>query len=113
MDAYSYQVAAARTLIAKPEAAVSDQQMMLIWTALGLAGECGEVVEHVKKGVLHRHGVDEGKLAEEIGDVLWYVAGICSVMRLDIGEIMQANIAKLESRYPDGFTSEASINRGG
>lgn len=43
--------------------------MMLIWTAIGLVGEAGEVAELVKKGVFHRHGIDKEKLKNELGDV--------------------------------------------
>lgn len=49
--------------------------------------------------------------AKELGDVLWYVAALCTKADLDMGEVMQGNIDKLRRRYPDGFSSEDSKRR--
>lgn len=78
---------------------------------LGLAGEAGEVVELIKKHVGHGHGIDREKLGYEIGDVLWYLAEICEVFDLHLADCAHENIEKLKRRYPDGFSSERSINR--
>ena len=74
----------------------------LIYPALGLCGEAGEVAEKVKKLLRDDGGVltDERReaLAGELGDVLWYVAQVATEARLDLGEIAAANLAKLRSR---------------
>jgi NTP pyrophosphatase (non-canonical NTP hydrolase) len=111
MDAREYQELAARTLIDRPDFDISDPAIMLVWNAIGLAGEAGEVCEHIKKGVFHQHGIDHEKLAKELGDVLWYVAALATKAHLDMGEIMQGNIDKLRLRYPDGYSSEDSLRR--
>jgi NTP pyrophosphatase (non-canonical NTP hydrolase) len=111
MNASEYQKLAARTLINRPEAAYTEHDIMAVWNAIGLAGEAGEVAEHIKKGVFHRHGIDPDKLKKEIGDVLWYTAALCTTLGLDLSEIMQANIDKLAVRYPNGFTYEDSQRR--
>ena len=84
---------------------------MQVWNAIGLAGEAGEVAEHIKKGVFHQHGIDREKLAKELGDVLWYAAALCTKSGLDMGEVMQANVDKLRKRYPNGYSSEDSKRR--
>jgi NTP pyrophosphatase (non-canonical NTP hydrolase) len=84
---------------------------MIVWNAIGLAGEAGEVAELVKKSIFHRHGIDRSKLEKEIGDCLWYLAALCTKLDLKMGHIMDSNIAKLKERYPNGFSSEDSINR--
>lgn len=111
MNVTDYQRAAARTLIDGTDRTLTGKALMAVWTALGLAGEAGEAAEHVKKGVLHGHGVDRGVLAGELGDVLWYVAGLATVYGLDLSDIMARNVAKLEARYPAGFTTADSIAR--
>jgi len=111
MDASNYQQLASRTLIDRPDFAIGDTDMMILWNALGLAGEAGEVAETVKKGVLHQHGLDAEKMKKELGDVLWYVAALCTKLDLDMGAVMFANIEKLKVRYPDGFKSTDSIAR--
>jgi NTP pyrophosphatase (non-canonical NTP hydrolase) len=105
-----YQSLSARTLIDKqPE--YSDLELSLIWNALGLAGESGEVVDLIKKQVCHKHGVDRDAIAKELGDVLWYIAAIATKLDLDLSEIADLNIDKLKARYPEGFSFDRSLNR--
>ena len=111
MDANDYQKLAARTLIDRPGFELTDRDIMLVWNALGLAGEAGEVAELVKKGILHQHGLDHDRLKNELGDVLWYAAALCTRLGVDMGEVMQANIDKLLERYPNGFSATDSKRR--
>lgn len=78
---------------------------------LGITGEAGEVADLLKKYIGHGHPLDRDKLIKELGDVLWYLAAICSHQRIQLSDVARANIAKLEARYPQGFSHEASINR--
>lgn len=111
MKAKDYQVLASRTLIDKPGFEISDRDIMAVWDAIGLAGEAGEVVDHIKKGVFHQHGIDLQIIEKELGDTLWYVAAICTTLGLDMSKIMQENIEKLKLRYPNGYSSEDSKRR--
>lgn len=111
MDANKYQQDAGRTLIDKPDFELSNDEIMLIWNAVGLAGEAGEVSEMIKKGIFHQHGLDREKLIKELGDVLWYVAALCTRLDVPMGEVMARNVAKLKERYPAGFSAEASLAR--
>lgn len=79
--------------------------------ALGVVGEAGEVADLVKKHIGHGHPLDVEKLKLELGDVLWYVAGLATLLDVTLSEVATANIAKLEKRYPNGFSTEASMNR--
>lgn len=79
--------------------------------ALGLCGEAGEVADSVKKAYMQGHGIDRAHIAEELGDVLWYVAETATAIGYDLDTIMQMNIDKLRRRYPEGFSSERSIHR--
>lgn len=72
---------------------------------LGLAGESGEVIEHIKKHSFHAKELNHEKLMEELGDVLWYVAAIATTAGLDLNQIGSQNIDKLKARYPKGFVS--------
>lgn len=111
MKANEYQQLAGRTLIDGPDAEYTGAELLLVWNALGLAGEAGEVADIIKKGVFHRHGVDQAKLIEELGDVLWYVAALCSKLNVPLGDVMALNIAKLKKRYPAGYNSDDSKSR--
>jgi NTP pyrophosphatase (non-canonical NTP hydrolase) len=71
--------------------------------ALGLTGEAGEVADEVKKCMYQGHPWQPSKIIEELGDVLWYVTLMAELMNVPLEYIMQANIEKLERRYPIGF----------
>lgn len=79
--------------------------------ALGLCGESGEVADQIKKCYMQGHAIDRAKIAEEIGDVLWYCAELSAWLDIELDEIAERNIAKLMMRYPDGFDAEKSVNR--
>jgi NTP pyrophosphatase (non-canonical NTP hydrolase) len=72
------------------------------YVALGLAGETGEFVNKVKKverdnGGRITHESREA-LAEELGDILWYVAMAADEINLSLESIVKNNIAKLTGR---------------
>ncbi len=111
MTANQYQKLASRTLIEGPDFDIPGNDMMIIWATIGLAGESGEVAELAKKGIFHQHGINKDKFKNELGDCLWYIAALCTKLDLDMEEIMEDNIEKLMTRYPDGYSSTDSINR--
>lgn len=78
---------------------------------LGIGGEAGEVQDLVKKHLGHGHPLDKEKLVKELGDVLWYVAAIADQAGVSLEMVAQVNVEKLRKRYPNGFSSEASLNR--
>lgn len=79
--------------------------------ALGLPGEAGEVADYLKKVHFHEHTLNEEKLKEEMGDTLFYLAMLCEAYGFTLREVAEANLRKLEARYPDGFSFEASRER--
>jgi NTP pyrophosphatase (non-canonical NTP hydrolase) len=110
-DFDEYQELALRTASAE---SLVDSGTMLNAAALGLNGEAGEIADHVKKIMFHGHPLDNAtrdKIAKEIGDILWYCAMGARGLGLGLGEIAEMNVEKLKKRYPDGFSSERSLNR--
>ena len=79
--------------------------------ALGLTGEAGEVADEVKKCLYQGREWDPEKIIEELGDVMWYVALMAEYFGASLDFVMEYNIDKLQKRYPDGFSFEASENR--
>lgn len=78
---------------------------------LGLSGEVGEFNDMIKKWVFHEKKLDIEHLKKECGDILWYIAMVCHSFNWDMEEIMELNIEKLKSRYPDGFDPDLSNHR--
>ena len=77
----------------------------------GLAGEVGELCDHYKKYMHQGHDISYNHMAEEAGDVLWYLAEIADELGVTLEDIARRNIDKLRNRYPDGFDPERSRNR--
>ena len=95
--------------------AVYDRSLAVLYPALGLAGEAGETANKVKKMFRDDGGVlTEAKRQEikkELGDVLWYVAGLAHDAGLTLDEIAEANIAKLGGRKERGTLRGSGDNR--
>ena len=106
MHAREYQDMAMRT---RGNFVNNDEQ--LIAAGLGIAGEAGEVADTIKKVEFHGHALDRQMVAQELGDVLWYVALMCDAIEVSMMQVMAMNIEKLRKRYPEGFSSERSLNR--
>lgn len=78
---------------------------------LGLCGETGEIADVYKKYLYQEHEFDREHMAEELGDVCWYVAELATGLGVTLEEVIRQNIEKLRKRYPDGFDVERSVHR--
>ena len=77
---------------------------------LGLAGEAGEVVEHIKKYIRDGH-LDADELKKELGDSIYYWCRICKQFGIEPSEVIQANVEKLISRRERGKLRGDGDNR--
>lgn len=75
----------------------------LLYGAIGLAGETGEVVEMIKKYVYHGKPFEQDRLAEELGDVLWHVGLLAGTIDRTIRGLALQNVVKLKARYPERY----------
>lgn len=90
------------------ETAVYNEKYKIIYPALGLGDEAGEVLGKVKKWLRGDDG--EGDMSEErrqalkleVGDVLWYLAILTRDLGFEFNEVATANIEKLKSRQERG-----------
>lgn len=78
---------------------------------MGMCGEIGEVVDIFKKHLFQGHDLDVNHVVEELGDVLYYMCWLAIELDIDFSEICFENMAKLEERYPAGFSVDRSVNR--
>jgi len=103
MTANEYQQAALRTATGKCRDLGN--------CGLGIAGEAGEVADCIKKYLYQGHPLDKKHIAEELGDVAWYMAVCAYMVGMPLDDVLQNNVQKLKRRYPDGFSEERSIHR--
>lgn len=99
-----------------------------VYMLLNLAGEVGELTSKVAKQIrkgntkinengLIRYDLGENyetfeqELRKEAGDVLWQLAGFCSVMGWPLNDVGQENLDKLSSRAERGVIDGEGDNR--
>lgn len=69
----------------------------------GLASETGELLGEYKKYLRdgESHKLFKERLAEEVGDLLWYVANMATKFDLDLAQVAEQNLAKCAGRWGD------------
>lgn len=87
----------------------------VIYPALGLVNEAGEVAGKIKKIFRDKDGLiteaDKDALKAELGDVLWYIAQVATELGLSLDDIAEYNIAKLLDRLERGKIKGDGDNR--
>ena len=106
MTIQEYQTQAMKTL--NPALPPKD---VLINGVMGLCGEAGEAIDIVKKHLAQGHDLDREALIKELGDVAWYLAETAYALDVSLEEVCTRNIEKLRRRFPEGFSTEHSLNR--
>lgn len=96
MDLQQYQLEASQT-----DQVPGTDLKSLIVPLLGLAGEAGSLLTEYKK--LLRDGeayqIFKERIAEELGDILWYVANIATKAELNLAEVAHGNLTKTRDRW--------------
>lgn len=90
---------------------MDGDRIMMLWNAIGLIGEAGELANLVRYVAWTNARFDRDRIADEAGDNFWYLAALCTKLNIPLSEVMERNIAKLKRRFPDGWSTERSINR--
>lgn len=98
--------------------AIYPEHHSVVYPAMGLIGEAGEVSEKVKKllrqNVLIPLGIapeTRKEIAKELGDVLWYAAVLADDLGFSLEEVAQMNLDKLNSRKARGTIEGSGDNR--
>lgn len=109
MTFHEYQLAALQT-------AIYPRQHTVVYPALKLAGEAGEVAEKIGKRLRDHEGdfhspLFIADLVKELGDVLWYISAIAYDLGVGLDFVAEQNIAKLASRKERGVLQGSGDNR--
>ena len=92
-----------------------QEEHQLMYLALGVCGEAGEIAEKVKKIIRNDEGVvsDEKResIRSEIGDVLWYLSQLSRVLGIPFEDAAQDNIRKIMDRKARGVVRSTGDTR--
>src|SRR5688572_11699064 len=105
MDIKTYIRESERTLVQK------GKDLNMLHGAIGIVTEAGELLDAFKRNIYYGKELDKVNVKEEIGDLMWYIAILAREMDFDFEDILQTNIDKLKSRYPEKFTEQHALNR--
>ncbi len=90
---------------------MTEQQAEMLHMAIGIAGEACELLDAVMDHVVRGKELDVSNVIEESGDISFYHTGFRHAANMSRDEALQANIEKLQTRYPVGYTNEAAQQR--
>jgi NTP pyrophosphatase (non-canonical NTP hydrolase) len=90
---------------------LNEKTLRILHGAIGVCTEAGELQDALKRQIYYGKTLDEINIAEEIGDVMWYVALLCNSLGVNLEDVCERNIAKLKARYGEKFSNHAAINR--
>lgn len=114
MNFNDYQDSTATTAI-YPGAGDENSYEGLSYATLGLVGEAGEIANKVKKIARDNEGVignaTRAKLADELGDFLWYAAQLATQLGIDLSAAAEGNLAKLADRADRGVLQGSGDTR--
>ena len=85
----------------------------IIYPALGLCGEAGEIAEKVKKWLRGDEwsGLDKAALLKELGDPLWYITSLAADLGYTLQDVVDVNVEKLSSRKNRGVLKGSGDDR--
>jgi NTP pyrophosphatase (non-canonical NTP hydrolase) len=113
MDFKDYQKAAAKT-DQVPGAVNDETAASLVIPMLGLAGETGQLLteykKHVRDGAAHK--LFKSRVAEELGDLLWYVSNVATKFGLSLEDIATKNLLKAQARWAPTAADLPSFDAG-
>lgn len=90
---------------------VYPEKHAIVYPALGLAGEAGEIAEKVKKWLRGDRELDREGLLKELGDPLWYIASLADDLGFTLQDVVNANVEKLSSRKERGVLKGSGDSR--
>lgn len=89
-----------------------SEQVMALHTAIGVAGEAGELADAIKKEYIYGKPRDLPNIIEELGDLEWYMQSVRNHYGISRKSILQANADKLSKHYVSlRYSDAAAINR--
>ena len=92
------------------QTAIYKQEYQIVYPALGLAAEAGEVANKVKK-IIRDGELDHNSIVAELGDCLWYLAALCRDLNVDMADVAAENLQKLQGRMERGTLAGSGDNR--
>ena len=91
----------------------SQNNTDIIVPLLGLAGETGELLAEYKKHLRdgESYMIFKNRVSEELGDLLWYIANVATKFNLNLNEIAENNLHKVNDRWNSQLTTDIIFDK--
>lgn len=80
------------------ELKIYPREYSIVYPALGIAGEAGEIAEKIKKWMRGDGELNKNALLLELGDPLWYIVALANDLGFTLQDVIDANVEKTRSR---------------
>lgn len=77
----------------------------------GMMDETGELANAIKANLVYGKNLDKLNVIEELGDNLWFASLMADTLGVPLAVVMEANIAKLQVRYQEGYADAKALGR--
>jgi NTP pyrophosphatase (non-canonical NTP hydrolase) len=92
-------------------AKLDNEVLDTIHMLFGMITEVGELTDVFKKQLAYNRHIDWVNVSEELGDIMFYIASFCRMNNISLEDVIETNVQKLESRYPNKFTEYHATHR--
>ena len=89
------------------ELSLEDKRRHALFGLCSEVGEIHSIFQHEYQG----KPADKEKVKDECGDLLWFLCELCDCYFINLSDVMEYNISKLQKRFPQGFDVERSERR--
>jgi NTP pyrophosphatase (non-canonical NTP hydrolase) len=101
MDFDEFQRLAQETDLHPKDTDSGEASIAMLVPLLGLAGEVGELLSEYKKRLRdgESYSLFKERIAEELGDLLWYVSNVATKFDLSLDDVARGNLEKTGRRW--------------
>ncbi len=93
----------------------NNNEELVVYGCIGLAGEVGELINKLKKIMYHQNyieGIDKyyqnkDDLILEIGDIMFYIISLTQAIGIDFNDCLIKNLEKIEKRHGKSYNSKS------
>jgi NTP pyrophosphatase (non-canonical NTP hydrolase) len=72
------------------------------YVLMNIVAELGEFFGHLAKATRDETKIEPAVLLKELGDMLWHISALCDDMGVELSDVAEMNLDKLESRHIRG-----------
>jgi len=95
-----------------PNQNTPDAFRYLIYGITGEAGELAELFKHALRDEGDKINAERRRLIiKELSDILWYLANICTELKIDFNDVPEVGLKKIQDRLKRGTLSGSGNER--